>query len=41
MKKRPPKTECRPVRVDKKPGPKKVKVKAHFRSPPSKLPECN
>lgn len=34
-----PKVECRPVRVDKKPGTKTVLVKGHKRSTPKELPK--
>lgn len=33
-----PKVECRPKRVDKKPGPKTALVKTHKRSTPKELP---
>lgn len=31
------KVECRPVRVDKKPGPKPVRVEAHVWSKPKPI----
>lgn len=34
------KVTCRPVRTDKKPGPKTVKVKTYERSKPKPLPKC-
>lgn len=34
------KTKCRPVRTEKKPGPKTVSVPAHKRSTPKPLPKC-